>query len=125
MLAALLLIAVMGCSAHRDLHVREDDLIGTWVGADGATLGLYRDHSLVGMKMPFQLASPAIFSSAWSGSGTWRLASASKYEDVHVDAVLNGSVDAPIDIGRLGRGFGLFLWVGDPDEGKRYWLRRQ
>ena len=104
-------------------QVREDAVVGAWTGTGGVQVTFGADHTFTATGLPFHLQNlPGAVD--YTGPGTWRLVRTTRYEQEHVELALRGNHVRELQIDLRRRPVRLFIWIGDPDEGKRYWLDR-
>jgi hypothetical protein len=104
----------------RPLHVDAADVVGTWNGRDGVSVQVLPDGTLNGIRVPFEIVG-----GDWTGTGTWQLSPADNYGGPRLDVGLDrerAATDLYVD--RHDGAIALFMWLGDPDEGQRYWFTR-
>ncbi|MGC4746569.1 hypothetical protein ACLQ28_13010 [Micromonospora sp. DT201] len=99
------------------------DVVGSWSGADGVTLTLNPDHTFEAQQVPVQIQAPERYSTAWTGSGEWRLSSPDRYRHQDVHLVLDG-YGIPVCVKTARSGTRLYLNYRDQTEGYRYWLNK-
>lgn len=109
---------IAGCSLSSS-PVSEDELLGTWQGADSARLTLSDGGSFSGRNVPFQLLDPGYVPGPFTGTGTWKLVPAADSQPQHVELIYN-STERPLEVERSGHQVILYLWKGDPDEDKKF-----
>ncbi|MEV4628432.1 hypothetical protein AB0J90_19400 [Micromonospora sp. NPDC049523] len=127
-LVVLLVVGVLATVTHRALLAEppvatDANVRGEWQGPDGAVLTLRPDHTFDTRRLPAQLTAPERFTRPWTGSGTWHLAEPDRY-DVQSISVIVDSYALPLYLDRSQDSIRLYLWIGLPQEGKRYFLDR-
>lgn len=110
---------VMWWPESRD--VTDADIVGAWRGAGGAVLTFREDHTFTATSVPFQLAAPGLFDEPWSGAGTWEL-NPGKLREQFIQLGLENRVGLELERQWKDDRFRLYFWIGDPDEGKRFFF---
>ena len=123
LLGGVVVIGIL--TACSSAPVRRGDVVGTWLGKNGAKLVLHEDGSFQQSGLPMQvILTPALFPEPNFDSGTWSLQPPSFGNPPNVELVVGQTaLQAPYIDGH-GDGMRLFFWIGDPDEGIRYVMCR-
>lgn len=121
------LLAALGACGRPPIP---DDVVGTWVNPDGATLTLEQDGHFTAHALPSAIfIFPTQVGRISEAEGVWRLTKGKPYWEVKLryGEVLGHPLAIEITVLVSGSGDSTYLyeWEGDADGGKRYKLERK